>query len=141
MLFTQPAALAPILYLLFALSAASTLTPPVLPLVVRSPYLSTWLGNARAGMGSTDSHCGSVLNDCYRAMDKMANLLDRSRGMECLLRLRLCGQLMLFQDWHVHHGFEPRDTCRVSSAWTTSGLVNWSGKVVISFQPLDAVVL
>jgi len=61
MLFTQPAALAPILYLLFALSAASTLTPPVLPLVVRSPYLSTWLGNARAGMGSTDSHCGSVL--------------------------------------------------------------------------------
>ncbi|CAD0022857.1 unnamed protein product [Aureobasidium pullulans] len=27
--------------------AASTLTPPVLPLVVRNPYLSTWLGNAR----------------------------------------------------------------------------------------------
>ncbi|KAJ5625801.1 hypothetical protein N7510_002110 [Penicillium lagena] len=30
-----------------ALSAASTLTPPVLPLIVRSPYLSTWLGDAR----------------------------------------------------------------------------------------------
>ncbi|KAL4970088.1 putative glutaminase [Aspergillus stella-maris] len=28
-------------------SAASTLTPPVLPLIVRNPYLSTWLGNAR----------------------------------------------------------------------------------------------
>lgn len=28
-------------------AAASTLTPPVLPLVVRNPYLSTWLGNAR----------------------------------------------------------------------------------------------
>ncbi|EKD21070.1 uncharacterized protein L3040_000892 [Drepanopeziza brunnea f. sp. 'multigermtubi'] len=26
---------------------ASTLTPPVLPLTVRNPYLSTWLGNAR----------------------------------------------------------------------------------------------
>lgn len=29
------------------ISAASRLTPPVLPLVVRNPYLSTWLGNAR----------------------------------------------------------------------------------------------
>ncbi|PLB52927.1 DUF1793-domain-containing protein [Aspergillus steynii IBT 23096] len=28
-------------------ATASTLTPPVLPLVVRNPYLSTWLGNAR----------------------------------------------------------------------------------------------
>ncbi|KAF2275517.1 glutaminase A [Westerdykella ornata] len=27
---------------------ASTLNPPVLPLIVRNPYLSTWLGNARA---------------------------------------------------------------------------------------------
>ena len=27
--------------------SASTLTPPVLPLIVRNPYLSTWLGNAR----------------------------------------------------------------------------------------------
>ncbi|KAE8452011.1 hypothetical protein EG329_002176 [Mollisiaceae sp. DMI_Dod_QoI] len=26
---------------------ASTLTPPVIPLIVRNPYLSTWLGNAR----------------------------------------------------------------------------------------------
>ncbi|KAF1983930.1 DUF1793-domain-containing protein [Aulographum hederae CBS 113979] len=33
--------------LLAQLAAASTLTPPVLPLVVRNPYLSTWLGNAR----------------------------------------------------------------------------------------------
>ena len=50
MMLTQSAALAPILAIFFTLSAASTLTPPVLPLVVRSPYLSTWLGNARAGM-------------------------------------------------------------------------------------------
>lgn len=28
-------------------STASTLTPPVLPLIVRNPYLSTWMGNAR----------------------------------------------------------------------------------------------
>lgn len=28
-------------------AAASSLTPPVLPLIVRNPYLSTWLGNAR----------------------------------------------------------------------------------------------
>jgi hypothetical protein len=26
---------------------ASTLTPPILPLIVRTPYLSAWLGNAR----------------------------------------------------------------------------------------------
>ncbi|PTU21733.1 hypothetical protein P175DRAFT_0522951 [Aspergillus ochraceoroseus IBT 24754] len=30
-----------------AVGTASTLTPPVLPLIVRNPYLSTWLGNAR----------------------------------------------------------------------------------------------
>ncbi|KAK5685018.1 hypothetical protein LTS10_003093 [Elasticomyces elasticus] len=30
-----------------SLTSASTLTPPVLPLVVRNPYLSTWLPNAR----------------------------------------------------------------------------------------------
>ncbi|QGA13172.1 hypothetical protein EYB26_000819 [Talaromyces marneffei] len=30
-----------------ALSAASSLTPPVLPLTVRNPYFSTWLANAR----------------------------------------------------------------------------------------------
>ncbi|KAK3378528.1 hypothetical protein B0H63DRAFT_480176 [Podospora didyma] len=32
---------------LAALASASTLTPSVLPLIVRNPYLSTWLGNAR----------------------------------------------------------------------------------------------
>ena len=30
-----------------SLSVASTLTPPVLPLIVRNPYLSTWLAKAR----------------------------------------------------------------------------------------------
>lgn len=29
-------------------SATSILTPPVLPLIVRNPYLSTWLPNARS---------------------------------------------------------------------------------------------
>ncbi|KAG9246259.1 hypothetical protein BJ878DRAFT_497821 [Calycina marina] len=33
--------------LVTAIVEASTLTPPVLPLIVRNPYLSTWLGNAR----------------------------------------------------------------------------------------------
>ncbi|KAJ4361805.1 hypothetical protein N0V83_010746 [Neocucurbitaria cava] len=33
--------------LLASVAHASTLTPPVLPLVVRNPYLSTWLQNAR----------------------------------------------------------------------------------------------
>ncbi len=28
-------------------AGASKLTPPVLPLIVRNPYLSTWLGDAR----------------------------------------------------------------------------------------------
>ena len=32
---------------LLCLANCSTLTPPVLPLIVRNPYLSTWLGNAR----------------------------------------------------------------------------------------------
>ena len=33
---------------LFSLTAqASKLTPPVLPLIVRNPYLSTWLGHGR----------------------------------------------------------------------------------------------
>lgn len=35
------------LLVLAATASASTLTPPVLPLIVRNPYLSTWLGNAR----------------------------------------------------------------------------------------------
>ncbi|KAI3241083.1 hypothetical protein DTO012A7_2782 [Penicillium roqueforti] len=30
-----------------SVSTASTLTPPVIPLIVRNPYLSTWLANAR----------------------------------------------------------------------------------------------
>jgi len=33
--------------LLAGVVEASTLTPPVLPLIVRNPYLSTWLGDAR----------------------------------------------------------------------------------------------
>lgn len=33
--------------LLSAVSKCSVLTPPVLPLLVRNPYLSTWLGNSR----------------------------------------------------------------------------------------------
>jgi hypothetical protein len=40
-LFTVASALAAVVV------HASTLTPPVLPLIVRNPYLSTWLGNAR----------------------------------------------------------------------------------------------
>ncbi len=32
---------------LAAVAGASTLTPNVLPLIVRNPYLSTWLYNAR----------------------------------------------------------------------------------------------
>jgi hypothetical protein len=35
------------LVLVAAVADASTLTPPVLPLIVRNPYLSAWLGNAR----------------------------------------------------------------------------------------------
>jgi hypothetical protein len=33
--------------LLASVAGASSLTPPVLPLIVRNPYLSTWLQNAR----------------------------------------------------------------------------------------------
>lgn len=31
-----------------ALASASTLTPPILPLVVRNPYLSTWVPSRHA---------------------------------------------------------------------------------------------
>jgi len=41
------AVVATVATLLSGVSRASTLQPPVLPLVVRSPYLSTWLQNAR----------------------------------------------------------------------------------------------
>jgi len=34
--------------LLASVAGASTLQPPVLPLIVRNPYLSTWLPKARA---------------------------------------------------------------------------------------------
>ena len=30
-----------------AMTTASSLTPPVLPLIIRNPYLSTWLGDDR----------------------------------------------------------------------------------------------
>lgn len=33
--------------LLASVAHASTLQPPILPLIVRNPYLSTWLQNAR----------------------------------------------------------------------------------------------
>jgi len=32
---------------LLGLVHASKLTPPVVPLIIRNPYLSTWLGDAR----------------------------------------------------------------------------------------------
>jgi hypothetical protein len=41
------ASIAAVAATLLGASYASTLTPPVLPLIVRNPYLSTWLGNAR----------------------------------------------------------------------------------------------
>jgi len=40
-------ALAAVTALFLSLSDCSRLTPPVLPLIVRNPYLSTWLPNAR----------------------------------------------------------------------------------------------
>lgn len=40
-------ALAALLALTATVSEASKLTPPVLPLIVRNPYLSTWLQPAR----------------------------------------------------------------------------------------------
>ncbi|KAL5380835.1 hypothetical protein PMIN03_008338 [Paraphaeosphaeria minitans] len=44
MYLTLPAAL---LASAATVATSSSLTPPVLPLIVRNPYLSTWLGNAR----------------------------------------------------------------------------------------------
>jgi hypothetical protein len=44
---TTSSSLATALALVTSIVDASTLTPPVVPLIVRNPYLSTWLGNAR----------------------------------------------------------------------------------------------
>lgn len=44
---TPAAAYAAAAALLTGLVAASSLTPPVLPLTVRTPYMSTWLNDAR----------------------------------------------------------------------------------------------
>jgi len=43
----MPLGIATVTLLLAGAADASTLKPPVLPLTVRNPYLSTWLGNAR----------------------------------------------------------------------------------------------
>ncbi|PNY29741.1 Uncharacterized protein TCAP_00350 [Tolypocladium capitatum] len=45
--FISPPMMLFLTILLAAAAGASTLNPPVLPLIVRNPYLSTWLANAR----------------------------------------------------------------------------------------------
>ena len=57
---------------LAAVAGASTLTPNVLPLIVRNPYLSTWLYNARDApwenwpMFYTGAHVGNQPARRYR---------------------------------------------------------------------------
>ncbi|KAK3944176.1 hypothetical protein QBC46DRAFT_305961 [Diplogelasinospora grovesii] len=68
---------------LAALASASTLTPPVLPLIVRNPYLSTWLGNARNApwedwpMFWTGAHVGFSLLASVPGTGKVYPLLGR----------------------------------------------------------------
>ncbi|KAK0636179.1 hypothetical protein B0T17DRAFT_486064 [Bombardia bombarda] len=68
---------------LAALASASTLTPPVLPLIVRNPYLSTWLGNARSApwedwpMFYTGAHVGFSVMASVPSAGKVYPLLGR----------------------------------------------------------------
>ncbi|OIW30008.1 DUF1793-domain-containing protein [Coniochaeta ligniaria NRRL 30616] len=68
---------------LAALASASTLTPPVLPLLVRNPYLSTWLGNARNApwedwpMFWTGAHVGFSVMAAVPETAKVYPLLGR----------------------------------------------------------------
>lgn len=57
---------------LAAVAGASTLTPKVLPLIVRNPYLSTWLSDARGApwehwpMFYTGAHVGNPISHLRR---------------------------------------------------------------------------
>lgn len=74
-------------YLLLALMAiaasASTLRPPVLPLIVRTPYLSTWLADARnPPWGSwpifwTGEQVMTIFRDCP-SLQECANAVSAS---------------------------------------------------------------
>ncbi|KAK0720072.1 hypothetical protein B0H67DRAFT_574970 [Lasiosphaeris hirsuta] len=68
---------------LVALVSASTLTPSVLPLIVRNPYLSTWLGRAREAPWEdwplfwTGSHLGFSVMASVPSEGKVYPLLGR----------------------------------------------------------------
>ncbi|KAH8887383.1 DUF1793-domain-containing protein [Thozetella sp. PMI_491] len=68
---------------LAALASASTLTPPVVPLIVRNPYLSTWLGSARKAPWEewpifwTGSHIGFSAMASVPSAGKVYPLLGR----------------------------------------------------------------
>ncbi|KAK3359700.1 hypothetical protein B0T25DRAFT_533659 [Lasiosphaeria hispida] len=68
---------------LVALASASTLTPSVLPLIVRNPYLSTWLGRAREAPWEdwplfwTGSHLGFSVMASVPSEGKVYPLLGR----------------------------------------------------------------
>lgn len=78
-----------------SVSTASTLTPPVIPLIVRNPYLSTWLANARDApwlkwpMFYTGEEVGLSLmahvpsqNTVYPLLGKPHESLDNKSGYE-----------------------------------------------------------
>lgn len=68
---------------LAALAGASTLTPPVVPLLVRNPYLSTWLSRARDAPWEewpifwTGSHLGFSVMASVPSAGKVYPLLGR----------------------------------------------------------------
>jgi len=70
-------------FALAALASASTLTPNVLPLIVRNPYLSTWLGSARKApwedwpMFWTGAHVGFSVMASVPGTGKVFPLLGR----------------------------------------------------------------
>lgn len=61
-----------------AVAEASALTPPVLPLIVRNPYLSTWLGNARDVPWSKWPmfYTGQEVNNPTRALEAGGRALE-----------------------------------------------------------------
>jgi hypothetical protein len=85
---------------------ASTLTPPVLPLIVRNPYLSTWLGNARDVPWSrwpmfwTGQEVGFSVLASVPKSDTVYPLLGRpqdslpTEGERCVIEIRAVGYII-----------------------------------------------
>ena len=83
---------------------ASKLTPPVLPLIVRNPYLSTWLGDARQPPWHEWPMFWTGERVCTQSfVDKLAGL-DVGRQ---LTATDIMADKIDILDWLLGHGLSP----------------------------------